>query len=53
VQILPEARTAALIKELELLDCALERLNLQPDDLDLARTPDFQGLGGSPQEVAA
>lgn len=47
MQILPETRCAALQKELKLLDYALERLNLQPDDLDLARVSDFQGLGGA------
>jgi uncharacterized membrane protein len=40
-----EARHAALLKELELLDRALERLDLLPDDLALARTSDLQGLG--------
>lgn len=47
MQILPETRCAALQKELKLLDHALERLNLQPDDLDLAQVSDFQGLGGT------
>ena len=45
VQSLFEARHAALLKELELLDRALERLDLLPDDLALARTSDLQGLG--------
>ena len=44
---LPEARWPALRKELDLLDEALVRLNLQPDDLALARFPDRQGLGAS------
>lgn len=44
---LPEARGPALREELELLDLALERLNLLPEDLALARVPDLQGLGGS------
>ena len=44
---LPEARRPALRKELDLLDEALVRLNLQPDDLALARFPDRQGLGSS------
>ena len=44
---LPEARWPALRKELDLLDEALVRLNLQPDDLALARFPDRQGLGSS------
>ena len=42
---LPENRRPALLKELRLLDQALEALNLLPDDLALARTPDLQGLG--------
>jgi uncharacterized membrane protein len=53
VQILPETRRPSLLKELELLDTTLERLDMQPDDLVLARTPDFQGLGGSQQKLAA
>lgn len=40
-----EARHAALLRELELLDRTLERLGLLPDDLELARTSDLQGLG--------
>ena len=44
---LPEVRWPALRKELDLLDEALVRLNLQPDDLALARFPDRQGLGAS------
>jgi hypothetical protein len=46
-QALPEARWPALRKELDLLDQTLARLNLLPDDLVLARTPDLQGLGAS------
>jgi uncharacterized membrane protein len=53
MQILPETRRAALRKELELLDCSLERLNLQPDDLELARVSDFQGLGGASRKRPA
>jgi uncharacterized membrane protein len=44
-QALPAARGPALRKELELLDLTLARLDLLPDDLALARTPDLQGLG--------
>jgi uncharacterized membrane protein len=44
---LPEARGPALRKELDLLDQTLARLNLLPDDLALAQTPDLQGLGAS------
>ena len=40
-----EARHAALLKELELLNSALERLDLLPDDLALAQMSDLQGLG--------
>ena len=42
---LPDYRRPALLKELDLLDRTLEALNLLPDDLALARTPDLQGLG--------
>ncbi len=42
---LPGNRRTALAKELQLLDRTLEALNLLPDDLALARTPDLQGLG--------
>jgi uncharacterized membrane protein len=42
---LPDNRRPALLKELGLLDRTLEGLNLLPDDLALARTPDLQGLG--------
>lgn len=45
--VLPEARGPALREELELLDLTLERLDLLPKDLALARLPDLQGLGGS------
>jgi uncharacterized membrane protein len=44
---LPEDRHPALYRELDLLDQALERLHTSPEDLVLARQPDFQGLGGS------
>jgi uncharacterized membrane protein len=44
---LPEARRPALRKELDMLDVALVRLDLQPDDLALSRFPDRQGLGSS------
>jgi uncharacterized membrane protein len=42
---LPDNRRPALLQELGLLDRALEGLNLLPEDLALARTPDLQGLG--------
>jgi len=44
---LPENRHPALRRELDLLDRTLERLHDLPEDLDLARQVDFQGLGGS------
>jgi uncharacterized membrane protein len=44
---LPAQRHSALCKELELLDRAIERLYILPEDLKLARIPDSQGLGGS------
>ena len=45
--VLPAQRHFALFKELELLDRAIERLYVLPEDLKLARIPDSQGLGGS------
>jgi uncharacterized membrane protein len=47
MDVLPVHRHAALSKELELLDRAVERLYLLPEDLKLARIADLQGLGGS------
>jgi uncharacterized membrane protein len=44
---LPENRRPALLRELDLLDRALPKLHEFAEDLDLARTADFQGLGGS------
>ena len=44
---LPAQRHSALRKELELLDRAIEKLYVLPEDLKLARIPDSQGLGGS------
>jgi uncharacterized membrane protein len=44
---LPVERHAALHEELDLLDRMLEKLDLLPEDLALARVPDSQGLGGS------
>jgi hypothetical protein len=38
-----------LREELDLLDQTLARLDLLPDDLTLAQTPDLQGLGASPR----
>lgn len=46
-QALPEARRRALKQELDLLDAALGRLNMLPDDLSIARKADLQGLGAS------
>ena len=50
---LPAQRHSALCKELELLDRAIERLYVLPEDLKLARIPDSQGLGGSSHTEAA
>ena len=47
LQTLPQHRHPALREELELLDRALKRADLLPEDLALARIPDSQGLGGS------
>jgi hypothetical protein len=43
---LPENRRPALLRELDLLDRALPKLHEFAEDLDLAGTADFQGLGG-------
>jgi uncharacterized membrane protein len=50
---LPENRRPALLKELNLLDRALEALKMLPDDLVLARTPDLQGLGAPMRQPRA
>ncbi|HEY2341897.1 MAG TPA: DUF2254 domain-containing protein, partial [Chthoniobacteraceae bacterium] len=42
---LPEERSAALRRELELLDRTAEKLYVFPEDLALARIPDTQGFG--------
>jgi uncharacterized membrane protein len=47
IHTLPERRHAALRRELDLLDRALETLYAFPEDLALARIPDTQGLGGA------
>ncbi len=47
LEVLPENRWPALHDELALLDRTLERLHELPEDLELARQADFQGLGGS------
>lgn len=47
---LPQARAPALREELELLDWALQQLHMEPRDLDLARTPDLQGLGSTSRQ---
>src|SRR4051812_32280153 len=44
---LPENRRPVLLDQLDLLDQTLEKLHSLPKDLELARQPDFQGLGGS------
>jgi uncharacterized membrane protein len=44
---LPEHRHAALDTELGLLDWAIQTHFSRPEELELALTPDSQGLGGS------
>jgi len=46
LETLPQHRHVALQQELALLDRALVRLHLIPEDLALARIADSQGLGG-------
>lgn len=43
---LPERRRPPLRQELRLLDEAIDRFYLSPEDQALARAPDMQGLGG-------
>lgn len=43
---LPGHRSAALRRELDLLDSTIEKLYVLPEDLALARVGDAQGLGG-------
>ena len=50
--ILPEHRHPALQRELELLDRTIEGHYKFPEDLELARIPDSQGLGGSVRSTA-
>jgi len=50
--VLPAQRHEVLGKELELLDRAIERLYVLPEDLKLAKIPDSQGLGGSSHSEA-
>ncbi len=52
VRTLPEYRHAALQRELALLDRAVQKVYLHPEDLALARVPDSQGLGGSARSKA-
>jgi|SoiMethySBSTD1v2_1073268.scaffolds.fasta_scaffold03473_10 uncharacterized membrane protein len=47
MQTLPAPRIPALRQQLELLDRAVERCYLFPEDVALARVPDSQGLGGA------
>jgi uncharacterized membrane protein len=44
---LPERRRPPLRQELRLLDQAIDRFYLSPEDQALARTADMQGLGGA------
>lgn len=48
-QTLPEHRHPALTKELDILDRAIVQQFSFPEDLELARIPDSQGLGGASQ----
>jgi uncharacterized membrane protein len=47
IAVLPEVRHGALTTELKLLDLTLERLDMLPEDLELAMASDVQGLGSS------
>ena len=43
-----ESRVPALTQELALLDRAIERVHVFPEDVARARVADTQGLGGAP-----
>jgi uncharacterized membrane protein len=47
IQTLPEPRRPALRRELKLFDQSIDRFYVLPEERELARTPDKQGLGGS------
>jgi uncharacterized membrane protein len=47
IETLPERRHAALRRELELLDYAVEKIHPRPEDVALSRVADSQGLGGA------
>jgi uncharacterized membrane protein len=47
MQTLPESRRPALLQELDLLDRAIEKLYVLPEDAALARIADAQGIGGA------
>jgi len=47
LQSLPERRWPAIREQSELLNRAAQRLFVFPEDLQLARVPDSQGLGGA------
>jgi len=47
IQTLPERRHAALLLELDLLDRTIDKLYVFPEDAEIARVADAQGLGGS------
>jgi uncharacterized membrane protein len=47
LQTLPELRYPALQRELSVLDRTIEQSYAFPEELELARTPDTQGLGGT------
>jgi uncharacterized membrane protein len=49
---LPTVRHPALQDQLALLDCAVKRVYLVPEELALARIPDHQGLGASSSRQA-
>lgn len=47
IDALPERRVPALRRELDLLDQAIDRAHPLPDDRQLSRVPDLQGLGSA------
>jgi uncharacterized membrane protein len=56
IMTLPQVRHAALQQELDLLDRAIQKIYVLPEDLALARIPDAQGMGGTtsyPEDIRA
>jgi uncharacterized membrane protein len=53
IEALPERRAPLLLRELDLLDQAIDRAHALADDRALSRVSDLQGLGSTAREAAA